>query len=242
MSDKVILYDLANRQATSWSPNPWKTRLALNFKGVEYTTEWVEYPDLAPKFKACGIPCNDPGAFADYSSPTVRFPDGTYVMDSAKIATKLEEVYPEPSLHLDSSPSDEAGELVNNLVMALLPGVMPGIVTDILQEPSASWFAEDRERRFGMKLDELAQKAGGEVGWQNAEPVLKKVKVMLQEGKKDDGPFVLGSTPSYSDLIIVAFFECLHRISMDDYERLMRFDLSFKALHEACKPWLEKDN
>jgi len=25
--------------------------MALNYKGVDYNTEWVEYPDIAPKFK-----------------------------------------------------------------------------------------------------------------------------------------------------------------------------------------------
>jgi len=27
-------------------------RLALNYKRIPYKTEWVEYPDLEPKFKA----------------------------------------------------------------------------------------------------------------------------------------------------------------------------------------------
>ncbi|KAK4550501.1 hypothetical protein LTR36_000080 [Oleoguttula mirabilis] len=242
MSGTLILYDLASRHNTAWAPNPWKTRIALNFKRIEYKTEWVEYPDLAPKFKAVGIPPNDPGAFADYSSPTVRFPDGTYVMDSVRIAKKLEEIFAEPSLHLNSSASVEADELAHLLTMALLPGVMPSVVNDILQEPSKSWFVEDREKRFGMTLEQLAQMAGGEPGWQKAEPTLQKVKELLNDGKKDDGPFVLGKTPSYSDLIIVAFFECIRRVSKDDYERLMRYDNSFGALHEACKQWTEKDD
>lgn len=67
MSAQTILYDLPTKQNTAWSLNPWKSkcgcvgrrrmltttaRLILNFKGVDYKTEWVEFPDVEPKMKA----------------------------------------------------------------------------------------------------------------------------------------------------------------------------------------------
>lgn len=48
----TVLYDIANNANLTFSPNPWKSRLALNFKDVPFETEWVEYPDIEPKFKA----------------------------------------------------------------------------------------------------------------------------------------------------------------------------------------------
>lgn len=30
--------------------------MALNYKGVDYNTEWVEYPDIASKFKELYAP------------------------------------------------------------------------------------------------------------------------------------------------------------------------------------------
>jgi glutathione S-transferase len=68
MSSQVTLYDLPSQQGTSWSLNPWKSkpfllitysinyntykmhpaRMILNYKPIAYTTQWVEYPDLAP--------------------------------------------------------------------------------------------------------------------------------------------------------------------------------------------------
>ena len=52
MADEVILYDIPSKpRCHGWSLNPWKTRMALNYKKVPYKTEWIEFPDLAPKFK-----------------------------------------------------------------------------------------------------------------------------------------------------------------------------------------------
>lgn len=33
-------------------------RLALNYKGLPYQTEWVEYPDLKGRFMELGIPAS----------------------------------------------------------------------------------------------------------------------------------------------------------------------------------------
>jgi len=97
---QIILFDLPSKdRCACWSYNPWKIRLALNFKGIDYKTEWLEYPDIAAKFKSFGIPPNKKGA--EYTIPAVRLADGTYLMDSLQIAGALEMVYPTPSLHLD---------------------------------------------------------------------------------------------------------------------------------------------
>jgi len=63
-SDPIVLYDLPSKGRRScWSLNPWKSkvislyeevtnstqaRMLLNYKGLHYKTEWVEYPDLKP--------------------------------------------------------------------------------------------------------------------------------------------------------------------------------------------------
>lgn len=41
---------------TSWTVGihnnrPRKTRLLLNYKGLDYKTEWVEYPDIKPRLE-----------------------------------------------------------------------------------------------------------------------------------------------------------------------------------------------
>lgn len=70
---QIILFDLPSKDRCAWSLNPWKSksrdflsnmkyqayqflaRLALNFKGIDYKTEWLEYPDIAAKFKSLSV-------------------------------------------------------------------------------------------------------------------------------------------------------------------------------------------
>jgi hypothetical protein len=75
----ITLYDLPSRgDCACWSLNPWKStslpaspknffrrltlrlqqtaRFLLNYKSLPYKTEWTEYPDIAPKFKALYLP------------------------------------------------------------------------------------------------------------------------------------------------------------------------------------------
>jgi hypothetical protein len=56
MASQVILYDLPSQKGNAWNFNCWKTRLILNFKGVDYKTQWVEYPDIAPTWKELYVP------------------------------------------------------------------------------------------------------------------------------------------------------------------------------------------
>lgn len=87
MANEIVLYDLpSTAKCACWSLNPWKgmalhriytyewgqlgkfeadsvlmmitARLALNYKGLPYKTEWVEYPDLKSRFMELGIPAS----------------------------------------------------------------------------------------------------------------------------------------------------------------------------------------
>ncbi|TVY25310.1 hypothetical protein LHYA1_G005422 [Lachnellula hyalina] len=54
---KLTLYDLPSKgHCRCWSLNPWKTRLALNFKNIDYKTEWIEYPDIASRLSPQSVP------------------------------------------------------------------------------------------------------------------------------------------------------------------------------------------
>lgn len=67
-SEQIVLFDLASRPPRStWSLNPWKSdtppldqntqadkltaRLLLNYKGLNYRTEWLEYPEIQPRLQ-----------------------------------------------------------------------------------------------------------------------------------------------------------------------------------------------
>ncbi|KXH27947.1 hypothetical protein CNYM01_04547 [Colletotrichum nymphaeae SA-01] len=77
MPEKLILFDIPDRNGTCWSLNPWKTRLTLNYKGIDYKTEWLEYPDMGPRLKPTGLE-GDPDQIKPYTCPTVQFPDVSY--------------------------------------------------------------------------------------------------------------------------------------------------------------------
>jgi len=245
MSHEIIIFDLVSKgRCACWSLNPWKTRMALNFKGIPYKTEFVEYPDLKPTLQALGVaPHAADAGMMPYTSPTVRLPDGSYQMDSRKIVDKIEALQPEPSLHLDNGYLDRAQNTVLGIWGALTPVAMPRIPEMILPPRSAKYFNETREPRFGMKLTDLAKSdRAGETAWKNAEKPLTELKEILHE--HPDGPYVMGQTPSYADFIITGFFKTAEKVDQDGdlFGRLMKFDEAFPKHYEACRKWTERDD
>ncbi|KAL7908182.1 hypothetical protein GGI35DRAFT_55534 [Trichoderma velutinum] len=100
-SDTIVFYDIGHRSPVAescFSPNPWKSRLALNFKGVPYSTSWVGMPDIAKVRRSLGESAGR--KFADdtdfYTLPMIRdAATGSIVSDSFDIAVYLQRTYPD---------------------------------------------------------------------------------------------------------------------------------------------------
>ena len=99
-SSPIVFYDIAMRppvEKNCCSPNPWKTRLALNFKGLPYSTSWVALPDIAKVRSSLKVPpCRK---FADgtdfFTLPVIEDPaTDSLVGDSFDIAVYLQNTYP----------------------------------------------------------------------------------------------------------------------------------------------------
>ncbi|THU78683.1 hypothetical protein K435DRAFT_786154 [Dendrothele bispora CBS 962.96] len=77
MSDgkTLVFFDIPSKIG-AWSPNTWKTRYSLNYKGIPYKTVWVESPDIAKTLKDLVIA-------AYMTQPDV--PKGTEVLQKAHI-------------------------------------------------------------------------------------------------------------------------------------------------------------
>ena len=163
-------------------------------------------------------------------------------MDSLNIAHKLEELYPQPSLLLNLSLHDKVLPAIGKAVNAARPMIWAGLYRNVLPEPSATFFAEDRERRKGKTLEQFKADEGGEKAWRLAHEGLEELRTELTQHKRDDGPFVLGSTPSYGDFLIVAIFNWLEIADEEVYEGFVGFDERFRRLHEACRPWLGRND
>ncbi|TKA83965.1 hypothetical protein B0A55_00236 [Friedmanniomyces simplex] len=229
--------------------------MALNYKSLPYRTVWIEYPDLTPTLSSLGLPPNAPGTSngALYSSPALRLPDGTYVMDSLRIAHALEKLQPEPSLYLDHDDDDDnenegyvdrAQTAVLAVQKALMPIAAVRIPGKILRPASQEYFRSTRAKRFGMSLEDLAESdLAGENAWKAAEPGLEALRALLRE-HRGEGPYVMGTRVSFADFVIAGFWRFLQVLDEggDLFGRGIGFDGVFMSHFEACKGWLERDD
>jgi glutathione S-transferase len=101
-SHPLIFYDIALRPPVTQhnlSPNPWKTRLTLNYLGLPYKTTWVPLLDISKT--RLGLHVSAVRQFADgtdfYTLPILTDPTtGTTTGDSFDITMYLDKTYPSP--------------------------------------------------------------------------------------------------------------------------------------------------
>ncbi|ETS75065.1 hypothetical protein PFICI_13549 [Pestalotiopsis fici W106-1] len=247
----IILYDLPSQEpCRAWSLNPWKTRLLLAFKDLDYKTEWVEYPDIRPKFEE-HFPL--PEGVSLYTIPTVKFPDGKYIMNSKDIAQYIEEQYPEPSIHLDSPYIRKVMIEISALFDHTLGRSLYGVVLDripsrVLNPRSAEYWIRTRSEIVGKPLGEMtAEERGGKVLWDNAVKNMAELTRLLKENP--DGPFFEGKTVTYADFYWVGFLLFFRRLGEDVFQKLISVSGDVEGsenvhlkLLEACKQWSERDD
>lgn len=235
--NKIILFDLASKDGNKcWSLNPWKTRFVLNFKKLDYTTEFLEYPDLKTRLSPL-LPGSDP-----YTSPTIAYADGRCIADSRVIAAVLDQDHPSPPLHLDSDHLQKLEKLMADLMPAVRGNYIPQIPLRLLNEASVPFWYRTREEKFGMKLDALEEAEGGEKGWARAAPLLREVTGLLKE---KEGPFFMGDTVSYADFVWAGFLIFFHRVGDDKFAGMLEAtgdEQVHRSLLEAVEPWSRRDD
>ncbi|KAI5467466.1 hypothetical protein BGZ63DRAFT_345739 [Mariannaea sp. PMI_226] len=238
MAGQFTLFDIPSKAPSStWTPNPWKTRFLLNFKGLDYKTEWLEYPEIKPRLEA-HIPNPPNGA---YTIPTVEFPDGSYIMDSRQIVEAIEKAHPEPSVHLDSPVLHKLEALMNDVMGALAPIYIVSIPKVLLNPSAIPYWIETREKFVGMSLQQLDEKRGGQQAWDAAKPFIQQVEALLKENQ--EGPFFLGKTVSYADFIWAGFILFIQRNGfLEDLYNVCGDSQLHKDLIEATEPWHKRNN
>lgn len=219
----------------------------MNYKKIPYTTEWMDLADIKPKLESYGVEpkaAETAGAAVgvQYTLPVIQLPDKTFISDSANIVVALESRYPESTLHLGKVSYEEAQGLVFKCALPLFPEYMPCIRNTLITEHSKPYWTRSRETLFGMTIDDFQRTKGGESAWQAAEPGFQALMKFLTEHKLDNGPFILGSQPSYADFILVAFLESSRRTSKEIFNRIVDFDPSIKELYNASRKWLERSS
>ncbi|KAL8924235.1 MAG: hypothetical protein Q9208_004199 [Pyrenodesmia sp. 3 TL-2023] len=230
----------SSARSTANTPFPL-ARLILNYKNLPYTTHWLEYPQIAPHLSSLGIPPNpsSSGIASAYSVPTIRLPDGTYIMDSKRIAAALEERYPDPPLHIDAPQVAQIEGLLPKMLGPMRGITMPKIPRALLNQESAAFFNETRAQRFGMSLEQLEREKGGEAQWEEAGPVIREIGEMLREN--DGGPFVRGKEVSYADFYLVGLLVFFERLGEGVLERFVGIEPALGRLWEGSRGLVERD-
>ncbi|KAL1744144.1 hypothetical protein HDZ31DRAFT_39322 [Schizophyllum fasciatum] len=204
----IILYDIPSKVGC-WTPNTWKIRYALNYKGLPFRTEWVEYPDIEGKCKEIGA---EPTSTRDgkplYTCPVIQDTStGKVVSDGPKIAKYLDEAYPDaPKLFPEGSEEKQNAAVAVAVKDGPRRLVVPCVV-NILNEASKPFFRATREKMLGGKLEELIlhgdERTAALDGMRGA---LEAYVAKLDESGKDT-PFLLGDKPCFADLVVAGFLQ-----------------------------------
>ncbi|KAG9247709.1 hypothetical protein BJ878DRAFT_491420 [Calycina marina] len=229
----ITFLDIPSKKNAGWSYNTWRTRLVLNYKKVDYKTEWVEYPDIASRLQDHVVP-NHPGTTA-YTLPALQG-DRFHIMGSAAIASFLEGKFPEPSLHL--SPHIQEVETAVARIMQPTRGAWLLLVSNNLLNPkSKEYFDSTRGDSLGKTLEALHAEDGGEEAWIESLPKFKALGELLG---KEGGPFVMGSTISYADFIILGWLQFFKTIDEALLKKVVDIEPALGKIYDAGNPWLER--
>ncbi|KFY43934.1 hypothetical protein V494_01755 [Pseudogymnoascus sp. VKM F-4513 (FW-928)] len=218
-----------------------RARLALNFKGLDYKTVWIEYPDIKPTFSP-EVPPNAPPD-TPYTIPALRLSPITLIMHSRAIAARLEELHPEPSLHLDSPILAKVYKIQAKHIAPLYGLWMPLVSTNILNPRSKEYFDRTREEDEGLPLPELLAKTEKreEEAWGEAREGLRELAALLEENEK--GPFFMGDVVSYADMVVLSwlqFYWCIDKERL--FDRAVKTEPVLARLYEAGQQWLKRND
>ncbi|KEP49270.1 glutathione S-transferase, amino-terminal domain protein [Rhizoctonia solani 123E] len=220
----IIFYDLINARGVSWSPNTYKTRLCLEYKGLAYRTEYLALPDIEAKMKELGVPpikeTSPQYTLPDYSDNPNGKPH--YIGDSFEIAVYLDEKYPTPqypSIFKSGTRSLEHLFIHQYLPIIARAGsavVMPK-VAHILDKESIEYIKRTRGVSFEpLPVEETEEK------WKAFRQKFFDVGKSL-DYRDEDGPFITGSEPSIADFAMGGWFHLLEQIDPTELEKILEW-------------------
>ncbi|KAJ1307246.1 hypothetical protein OPQ81_001359 [Rhizoctonia solani] len=243
----IIFYDLVDANGKSWSPNPYKTRLSLNYKGIPYRTEYIAFPDIEPRMKELGLPPFS-ATFPYYTLPVIADPSSdpngkpTYVADSFKIALYLDKTYPAPQYPSIFAPGTAGLQhmFISNYrtsVAAPIYLLIHPQVPRILDARSAEYMRRTR----GARLTPLSESEAAEK-WKEAREIFSGLaqSLALNDETGAVGPFMMGDRVSFVDFALAGAIYWIRNVEGPDSVRLKemlewddgRWDKHWKAIQE----------
>jgi glutathione S-transferase len=211
----IVLYDLAGAAGRRFSPNCWRTRLALAHKGLACETRPTRFTEIA--------------AIGDGRHKTLPVIDdgGRLIGDSAEIADYLETMYPErPSLFGGVSGRALTHFVQTWSIATLHTGIIELILLDIwkaLDPIDRDYFRASRERRFGKALEEV--QAGREERLPLFRQKLQPLRALL-----GSQPWLGGDSALYADYLAFAPFQWARSVS----------DVQLLAPDDPIADWVER--
>ncbi|EJD07676.1 uncharacterized protein FOMMEDRAFT_150218 [Fomitiporia mediterranea MF3/22] len=212
----ITFYNIPSKLGLqAWSPNTIKTRVPLNYKGIPYKTEWVEYPDIEPVMKRIG------------GSPTGKKPDGSdfftlpaihdsmagkVITDSTAIAEYLDATYPDtPALFPPGTKAAVAA--LEHVFMKKIDTILFAMLFDvlgILNPPSETYW---REIRFGSTVEEFVPPGPKrDVIWKQFQEEMDEL-AGFHDRNGEGKHFFFGDKFSYADAIVVGFLAWIKVVS-----------------------------
>jgi glutathione S-transferase len=233
--DTVVIYDIPSKDGKCWSHHALRILYSLHYKGIPYSIENVEYPDVNSTFDPTSLkPKDDP--IEPYEIPVIKFqtPTGTtqYLMDPGEIVLALDEMKPEPPLLYRSALSVEGRQKFRPAFAPIIQLVV-GEVRNVLSDRSAEFFAKKRKARWGKSIDQWIAEHPTDAGLAVAEPRMKALGDWLES---TPGPFVNGEQPSYDDFTIASLIGFARAVgSTDIAERVLAMHPAIGKLYDAVK-------
>ncbi|KAA8647389.1 hypothetical protein EYZ11_001616 [Aspergillus tanneri] len=241
-SKPIILYDIASGPpVTCFAPNPWKARYALNFKGVNYRTEWVDLPDIKTVREKLGIAPNrthsDGSAF--YTLPIIQDSStGDIIGDTFEIALYLDRTYPNgPTLlppmtvGLQAAFNIQVDAIFSQHVILCVHG-MP--LNPETAEISKATFAQ---RAGKESWEELTVR--GEERVKTLESLKAALDGLAKCYRQKDGLFLEGDTVLYADLIVGSWL-AFYKITLKEWEEVQTWHNGlWQKLHQALEKYAE---
>lgn len=194
----IVLYDLVGVDDRRFSPNCWRTRLALAHKGLDCDARPTRFTEIG---SICGG--------GQKTIPVIEDGD-SIVGDSWAIANYLEDTYPDRPSLFGGDGGRAVSVFFQNWVNTIVnPGVIKSVIADIhdhLTPEDQGYFRATREKFLGGKLEDI--QSGREERLAAFRATLTPLRQTLKAG-----PFVCGDGPLYADYLAFAPFQWARSIS-----------------------------
>jgi glutathione S-transferase len=194
----IVLYELVGIEDRRFSPYCWRTRMALEHKGLAYETVPVRFTDK-PIIAFSG----------QERVPVIR--DGEKVVsDSWAIATYLEDTYPDTPALFGCAAGRGLAKFLNVWTDRALHGTLIRLViADILDHADPAdrdYFIESRTKRFGASPAEVQTRS-------DADRKAFSAAIATIGAALEGQDFLSGDAPAYGDYIVFGAFAWARAIS-----------------------------